>query len=325
MANAYHDTSTQTALFLTAYDRAMRLALRGVPTFREIADTKPANTTNPGSVTTFTFYSDLATQTSALTETASPESVAIANPSTVQVTANEYGGWIQRTRKYDVFNLDPKNVQNLGNILAFNQVQSVNEMVGATLVLPTASARVLRAQSGSFVASAAANNNAITSADKISGSGIRYVVSKLRAANVVPSRGSLYRVDIHPEVSHDLRAETGAASWRQPNEYGGQTTGSLATAEMGIWEGAYFVETSYMPNDTSGATATSTRVFNTFVTGKEALAEAVAEEFHPVLDGTIVDPLNRFTPLGWFGIAGWGRFRPDSLWNIRTTSSIHNT
>lgn len=325
MADAFHATNVQTALFVTAYDRAMRDALRGVPTFREIADTRPANTTNPGSVTTFTFYADLATSTSALTETATPESIAVANPTTINVTANEYGAWIQRTRKYDVFNLDPKSVMKLGGNLAFSQIKSVNEMVGATLVLPTASARVLRLQGGALVASAAANNNAVTSADSMSGSAIRYAVSKLRADNVVPSRGPLYRVDIHPEVSHDLRAETGAASWRNPNEYGGQATGSLAQAEIGIWEGAYFVETSYMPQTTDGATATTTRVFNTFVTGQEALAEAVAEEFHPVIDGVISDPLSRFTPLGWYGIAGWARFRAESLWNIRTTSSIHKT
>lgn len=321
MADAFHATGTQTALFVTAYDRAMRLALRGVPTFREIADTKPANTTNPGAVTTFTFYADLATQTTALTETGSPESIAVANPSTVNVTATEYGAWIQRTRKYDVFNLDPSNVRNLGNILAFNQAETVNQLVGATLTLPTASSRVLRVQGGSLVATSAANNGAVTNTDYMSGSAIRYVISKLRAANVRPSRGNLFRVDIHPEVAHDLRAETGNASWRLPNEYGGQTTGSLAEAEIGIWEGAYFVETSFMPQTTDGSS--SARVFNTFVTGREALAEAVAEEFHSVVDGTIADPLSRFTPLGWYGIAGWARFRPEALWNIRTTSSIN--
>ena len=46
-------------------------------------------------------------------------------------------------------------------------------------------------------------------------------------------------------------------------------------------------------------------VYNTYVVGKDALAEAVAEEFHVVMDGTVVDALSRYTPIGWYGIAGW--------------------
>lgn len=316
-----HNTSVQTALFKTAYDRAMRLALRGDLTFREIADTRPANTTNPGSVTTFTFYPELATATATLTETASPQAVAIANPSTVDVTANEYGAWIERTRKYDVFNLDPANVRNLANIVAFQMNKTVNELIGATLVLPTASARVLRNQAGSWVATAAANNGQVTSASPMGAAGIRYAVTKLRADNTRPSRGMLYRVDIHPEVLHDLRAETGSGAWRLPNEYGGQSTGSLPEAEVGIFEGAYFRSSSYLPQTTDGSA--SARVFNTFVTAQEALAEAVGVEPGIVVNGTVVDPLDRFATLGWTGILGWARFRPEALWNVRTTSSVH--
>jgi hypothetical protein len=56
--------------------------------------------------------------------------------------------------------------------------------------------------------------------------------------------------------------------------------------------------------------------------GADALAEAVAEEFGVVMDGVVVDPLKRRMALGWYGIAGWSIFRPQSLWAIKTTTAF---
>ena len=64
------------------------------------------------------------------------------------------------------------------------------------------------------------------------------------------------------------------------------------------------------------------RVFRTLVAGKQALAEAVAEEPH-VIFGPIVDKLMRFRPIGWYGVLGWARYRDAALCRIESTSSIH--
>jgi hypothetical protein len=67
-----------------------------------------------------------------------------------------------------------------------------------------------------------------------------------------------------------------------------------------------------------------TRTFQTYTTGQQALAEAVAEEFHTVR-GPVVDKLTRFQPLGWYGVAGWSLYRPEALIRTETTSSINAT
>jgi N4-gp56 family major capsid protein len=75
---------------------------------------------------------------------------------------------------------------------------------------------------------------------------------------------------------------------------------------------------------TSGATVTVTpvtKVFNTYFAGQQALAEAVAEEFHVVI-GPVVDKLMRHRPLGWYGVAGWNVYRNESLYRVETSSSI---
>ena len=77
---------------------------------------------------------------------------------------------------------------------------------------------------------------------------------------------------------------------------------------------------------TSGYTYASggTRVFRTLVAGKQALAEAVAEEPH-VIFGPIVDKLMRFRPIGWYGVLGWARYRDAALVRIESSASIHNS
>ena len=75
---------------------------------------------------------------------------------------------------------------------------------------------------------------------------------------------------------------------------------------------------------TSGATVTITpitKVFNTYFAGQQALAEAVAEEFHVVI-GPVVDKLMRHRPLGWYGVAGWSIYRQEALYRVESTSSI---
>jgi hypothetical protein len=65
----------------------------------------------------------------------------------------------------------------------------------------------------------------------------------------------------------------------------------------------------------------TTKVYRTIVAGKQALAEAVAEEPHVVI-GPVVDKLMRFRPIGWYGVLGFKVYRQESLYRIATSSSI---
>jgi N4-gp56 family major capsid protein len=163
--------------------------------------------------------------------------------------------------------------------------------------------------------------NEIAAEDTISAADIRFAVAKLRAANAVARKGSLYWCAIHPEVSHDLRAETGTASWRQPHE--NVDTAGIYAGEIGTFEGVAFIESPRLPNSQAGAGSgtTQTRVYDTFVMGQQALAEAIAEEPHTVV-GPVTDKLMRLRPLGWYAVAGWSLYRPDSLYRIQTASSV---
>jgi N4-gp56 family major capsid protein len=301
-------------LVTQAYDRLVEFALRSVPSFRAVADKKVGNQTHAGSSVLFQLYNDLAVATTALTETVDPDAVAIPATTTVAVTLNEYGNSIISTRKLDLFSLADVEPA-LANIVAYNMNDSLDTIVRGVLGAGT---QVIREIAGAISTAAITG---VSATDTIKAKDIRYAVAKMRAANVVPRRGSLYASYIHPEVSHDLRAETGAGAWRQPHEY--VDPSGIYAGEIGTFEGVAFIESPRLPNSQAGAGSgtTQTRVYDTFIMGQQALAEAVAEEPHTVI-GPVTDKLMRLRPIGWYGVLGWSLYRPESMWRVQTASSV---
>jgi len=282
--------SNGAGLVQKAYDRLVEFALRSQPLLRSVADKRPAKQSMPGS---------------------SVVSVAIGTPTAVTVTLNEYGNAVLTTRKLQLFSLadvDPA----IANIVAYNMADSIDEIVQTEL---RGGSNVIYATGGATTPTA---TNEIAAEDVISAADIRKAVAKLRAGNAVARKGSLYWCAIHPEVSHDLRAETGSGAWRLPHEY--QTNENIWAGEIGTFEGAYFIESPRMYNTTDGAS--SARVFRTILAGQQALAEAVAEEPHVVI-GNVTDKLMRLRPIGWYGVLGFKRYRESALYRIESSSSIN--
>ena len=301
-------------LVTQAYDRLVEFALRSTPSFRAVADKKVGNQTHAGSSVLFQIYNDLAAKTSTLTETVDVDAVAVPATTTIAVTLNEYGNSIVSTRKLDLFSLADVEPA-LANILAYNMNDSLDEVIKTVLAGGT---RVIREIAGAISTAAVTG---VSATDTIKAKDIRFVVAKMRAANVVPRRGNLFASYIHPEVSHDLRAETGTASWRQPHEY--VDPSGIYAGEIGTFEGVAFIESPRLPNSQAGAGSgtTQTRVYDTFIMGQQALAEAIAEEPHTVV-GPVTDKLMRLRPLGWYAVAGWSLYRPDALYRVQTASSV---
>ena len=384
---AYTDTTSFAGLVKTAYDRYVEFALRAQPMIRAVADKKPAQQAMPGSSVVFSLYNDLAAATSTLQETTDPDAVALPDVSTVSVTLNEYGNAALATRKLELFSLSDVDPA-IADIIAFNMADS----------LDTVAQNVLRAGTNVLYGGNATSTATVDASDDIDSAVIRKAVAKLRANKAVPRSGSLYWVGIHPEVSHDLRAESGSVGWRDTHAHTDASLGNLFAGSIGTYEGAFFVENPRMYSAKSGADQTPlattavtvtgatagftfgvassaviasraevgdkvsgtgiasgakitaisttgntttftvdiantavvtgnvqvtpvTRVFRTIVCGKQALAEAVAQEPGVVI-GPVTDRLMRFRPIGWYGVLGWTRYREAALYRIETGSSI---
>jgi len=344
---AYTDTSGSslgTSLVQTAYDRYVEFALRAVPLIRDVADKRPVQQAMPGSSVVFQIYNDMAAVTAPLTETTDPDAVAIGNTTPITVTLNEYGNASLATRKLELFSLSDVDPA-IADIIAFNMADSLDTVAlrqlnfGSNVIAePTGGSTVpVSTYAGSYTNGTSQalvqNTSTIKSRD------IRLAVAKLRTNKVVPRQGEYYWCGIHPEVSHDLRAETGSGGWRDDHKYSETGSSEFWPGTIGTYEGAMFVESPRLFNaaDGSGASGASgtfgnsdyvygtggARVFRTLVAGKQALAEAVAEEPH-VIFGPIVDKLMRFRPIGWYGVLGFARYRSEALVRIETSSSIHS-
>ena len=389
MANAYTDVTALGGLVKTAYDRYVEFALRAQPMIRAVADKKPAQQAMPGSSVVFSLYNDLAAATSTLTETSDVDAVALSDVSTVSVTLNEYGNASLVTRKLHLFSLSDVDPA-VADIIAYNMADSLDTVAQNVLVQGT---NVIYGGTRTSTAT-------ITASDTIDSADLRKAVAKLRSNKAVPRAGSLYWTGIHPEVSHDLRAETGDVGWRDTHQHTDASLGNLFAGSIGTYEGAFFIENPRMYSAKSGAdqtalattavtvagtsagftfgvastsviasraevgdkisgtgiasgakisalstsgstttitvdtantaavTATTvvtvtpvTRVFSTILCGKQALAEAVAQEPNVVI-GPVTDKLMRFRPIGWYGVLGWSLYRQEALYRIETGSSI---
>jgi N4-gp56 family major capsid protein len=392
MANAFTSTGNTSlggtvggaGLVQKAYDRLLEFALRAEPLIRSVADKTPAQQSIPGSTIVLQKYVDLSAATGTLTETVDPDAVALSTPDQVTITLNEYGNSVLVTRALELFSLadvDPA----ISNVIAFNLADSIDKVAMETL----------RGGTNVIYGGTATSTATVAAASTLDSADIRKAVAKLRSNKAAYRKGSLYWVGVHPEVSHDLRAESGAAGWRDPHNY--SDVDKIYAGEIGQYEGAFYVESPRLFSSKSGAdqaalatanavsgvsgaftivvangafggraevgdkisgtnvgtdakiTAISvgttnttftvdvanagtvgtntltvtpvTRVFNTIVAGKQAMAQAVAEEPHVVI-GNVTDKLMRFRPMGWYGVLGFARYREEALYRIETGSSI---
>ena len=251
MSNQYTSTASTSlggtaggaGLVQKAYDRLLEFALRSEPLLRSVADKRPARQAFPGSTVVLQRYVDLDTKTSTLAETTDPDAVALSTPTSVTITLNEYGNAVLVTRALELFSLadvDPA----IANIIAYNLADSIDTVVGSTLIGGT---NVL------YSGSTATSTVTVTAAATIDSADIRRAVAKLRANKAKARRGSYYWCGIHPEVSHDLRAESGNLGWNFVHAQTSPAADKIWAGEIGDYEGAFFVESSRMPNAKDGA------------------------------------------------------------------------
>ena len=254
MANAYTSTGSSTlggtaggaGLVQQAYDRLLEFALRSEPLIRSVADKTPARQSIPGSTVVLQRYVDLAQNTTPLTETTDPDAVAMSTPTQVSITLNEYGNSVLVTRALELFSLadvDPA----IANVIAFNLADSID----------TVAMETLRGGTNKIFGGTRTSTATLTASDTIDSADIRKAVAKLRSNKAVGRKGSLYWAGIHPEVSHDLRAESSSGQgWLLPNQYG-SSQDRIWAGEIGNYEGAYYVESARMYNAKTGADQTA--------------------------------------------------------------------
>ena len=303
-----------------AYDRLAYFALRSELLFDQAADVQPTNQSMPGSSVIFTIFADLAEATSTLTETSDVTPVAMSD-SQVTVTLAEYGNTINTTAKLrgtSFLDVDAA----AANLIGYNAGDSIDKVVRDVLAAGT---NVAYGGGGASTPTARVD---LAVEDIIEANDVRKQTAALRAANVATFNG-YYMGYIHPDVSYDLRRETGNASWNAPHV--NVDTMNIYNGEIGTFESVRFIETPRAKVFADASDGTSTTgtidVYCTHIMGRQALAKAYSQVdgngmVPKVVRGPVVDSLMRFNPIGWYWLGGYGRFREASLRRIESSSSI---
>ena len=299
-----------------AYDRMAYFALRSELLFDQAADVQASNQTMPGSSVIFTIFSELAVATTPLTETSDVTAVAMGDAN-VTVSLTEYGNTVNTTAKLrGTAFLDVDAAA--ANLIGYNAGNSMDVIVRDVLAGGT---NVVYGGGGSTNPSSRVT---VQAEDTIEANDVRKVSAALRGANVSPWSG-YYIGFIHPDVSYDLRRETGNASWNAPHV--NMDTANIYTGEIGTFESVRFIETPRTKVRTDAGESSTVDVYDTYIMGRQALAKA-----HSFVDGNgpvpqirrgpVVDSLMRFNPIGWYWLGGYGLFREASLRRIESSSSI---
>lgn len=300
-------TSTLSDYVQTAFDRLLYFALRSQPVFDAVADVRPALQPMPGEVVQFSFMDDLAVDTATLDESTDVDRDALSS-STASVTVAERGkavGLTSKLRATGFIDVDA----GATDVIAYNLVDTLDTVARDVLVGGT---NVRFSGSGNTARTDITDTDTFTTADA------RFVTAKLRGNKAIPKRAGDYLAYIHPDVSHDLRAETGEAGWIDAHKYASPE--ALFAGEIGRYQGAIYIETPRAPIHTDGGSGT-TDVYSTIFCGQQALAKAVAIDAH-LVSSPIVDRLRRLPSYGWYFLGGWTRFREASLYRTESASSI---
>lgn len=310
MADALTQVSSLNSAGNEAFDKAFWYALRAELYFDPLASVVGVPFHQRGTHT-FNITSDLAAATSALTETADPDAVAMSDTE-VQVTLTEYGNSVNVTEKaegQDIYGIDIRAV----NVIGRNAALSVDTLARTQLVAGT---------NVQFVGQTA--QASITATDTLSSSEIRKGVARMRGDSALTIRGSQYFAGfVHPDTSVDLRNETGANGWSDPVNQA--DAARRWNGMIGVYEGVAWVETPRVVISSDAGSGT-VDVYDNLIVGDEALAvvysTTVSARSPMAVRGPIVDKLMRHRPYGWKWHGGYGRFREECLQRVESASSI---
>lgn len=311
MANTL--TTDRDAAGTVAYNLEMARNYRSEAVFSspKISKKKPSKQTHRGSSVRFWFTSDLAAATTPLSENSdvTPQSIG---DSYVDVAIAEYGATVGYTNA--VLGTDMLEVNMDAARTASNQAVDTLETLART---------ALEGGTNVKYGGNATSTATIDATDLYTGSLVRETVAALRTASVPTLEGGMYLGLIHPEVSIDLREETGDAAWLTARNY--QAITGINTGMIGSFAGVMFHETPRVQVD-ADAGATNVDAYYNFILGPEALACAwaskVSGETPQIVVAPQVDNLRRFHAIGWKWFGGFDSYRQESCYRIETASSI---
>ena len=209
-------------------------------------------------------YADLAVSTATLTEGTAPTDDALTISSEF-FTAAQYGATVAVS---DLANLDSPHdlISIAAERVAYKAVRSMDHLVRDVIHSTAQTAAVFGATASATLTQNTANS-AVAAAGLLSGSFVKQMVTRLKAASVPQFADGTYRCIIHPAQEYDLVSDTSVNGWIESRKYVDNT--NLLTGEIGMFAGVRFIVSSDAKVYAT-AGASSGNVYNALFLGPDA-------------------------------------------------------
>ncbi len=294
-----------------AYETLAFFGLRSEQMFTNAFTVRPTRQTHRGSSVVWTLNTELTAQTSALSEATDITPIDMGD-SNVTVTLVEYGAGIKTNamlRGTSFFEVDV----DAANLIGYNAGLSTDQLARD----------VLGGGTNVIYGNDATSTASVGSGDTIVANDIRYMVAKLRGGSARGWFGTNYATFIHPDISIDLREETGTDAWTDAAVHGDPTR--IWQGAIGSFGGATFLETPRIEVQADAGNG-NYDVYDTVMCGQECGAMSYSSNVSgptpKIVFGPQIDMLRRFNVVGWYQLAGWSRFREAALYRLEASSTI---
>jgi len=241
-------------------------------------------------------YADLSVSTTTLSEGVAPTDDALTISSEF-FTAKQYGATVAVS---DLANLDSPHdlISIAAERVAYKAVRSMDLIVRDNIhdnVLTTA----VYGATGATTLTQNTANSAVAVAGVLSGSFVKQMVTRLKAANVPQFADGTYRCIIHPAQEYDLVSDTSVNGWIESRKYVDNT--QLLTGEIGQFAGVRFIVSSDAKVfATAGASAGN--VYAALFLGPDAYAigdSQTLQSYFVAPGGNHTDPLAQKAIVGY--------------------------
>jgi len=247
----------------------------------------------------FTIYSKLTVQTSALTEDTDPTSEAMADTA-VTITPAEYGNVVTPTALIRAQSGGMVDIAAV-RLTALNMAESIEKKM------------ILVGEAGSNELIVAANEASLAAGNVITAAYVKQAFSKLRTSGIPGP----YIAVAHPHVIFDLQAATGTQGWTEISNYADPQ--SILRNEIGMFGGFRWIESPLVTiNADAGAGAVDS--YHTQFFGYNAFGYSESQVPGGVM--TSSDKLARFVNVGWFGIYEFGIIDSNAHWLVTSASAM---
>lgn len=303
----FHDSTSWTKLIETAYDKAVEYQRWEKPIFKQFFNKKVVSPTHNSDTYVFTLHNDYSPTTTPLSETTSPSALAAPDPDRKSVTVAEYGAYAVDTIRLNKTAFTNPQAEKV-KLLARQQADTIDAL----------SKNILDGSTNVYRTAGRASDVTIAAGDVVDSQEVRKIRTLMDRNLAVPTGGNAFIMVAHPDVLFDIRSESGANTWSEPQNY--NNTASIATGEVGQYMGLRFIQSTRCTSlEGDGAGGIDLPV--SYVFADQAVAEVTIIAPHTVV-GPVVDPLKRFATLGWHMMWGASLFRDEALLKVHSSTSF---